>query len=200
MPPVTLSPWQRHVAAWQHCIRCPLCKTRRQVVLAKGPLPCDCLFIGEAPGDSEDVRGKPFIGPAGRDLHLMIEDALAEIGLAPDAFRIAFTNTLACVPKDYESKKKRKGKEPLPNELEACRPRLVSFINMAQPSLIVTVGKVAETEIQKLVDDDVIEPCHLATIVHPAAILQAPVAAKGLMVQRNIVNLVEAFEKLKGSL
>lgn len=196
MPPITSTPWQRHVAAWQDCQRCPLCKTRRKVVLGKGSLPCDVLFVGEAPGDSEDVLGQPFKGPAGRDLDLMIKDAMEEAGMSV-YLRLTFTNTLGCVPKDYESKKKRKGKEPLPNELEACRPRLIAFLKMAQPKLIVCVGRVAESEILKLMEAKAIQTCPTIHIIHPAAILQGPQAAKSLSINKNIVDMVEAFTKLK---
>jgi uracil-DNA glycosylase len=73
--------WSAHVDDWKDCTRCPLHTVRSNVVLARGSIPCDILFVGEAPGRSEDALGKPFVGPAGILLDEMIEDALSGIVL-----------------------------------------------------------------------------------------------------------------------
>ncbi len=62
----------QHIADWESCTRCPLHTTRRWVVLGRGTLPCDVLFVGEAPGNSENDIGKPFIGQAGKILDSLI--------------------------------------------------------------------------------------------------------------------------------
>lgn len=72
-----------HVANWQACKLCNLCKTRTQTVLFRGHIPCDVLFIGEAPGTAEDATGWPFIGPAGQLFDSLVDDALLSLGYGP---------------------------------------------------------------------------------------------------------------------
>lgn len=60
-----MSAWQQHVERWKDCTACPLCRQRYRICLARGDIPCDVLFIGEAPGQSEDATGLVFWGPAG---------------------------------------------------------------------------------------------------------------------------------------
>src|SRR5688572_27705229 len=83
MPPlpnrVSLSPWQEHKQRWQGGCGHVMCSRALNVVLARGDLPCDVLFIGEAPGDSEDVTGNPFTGPAGSLLDDIITQARVEL-------------------------------------------------------------------------------------------------------------------------
>ncbi len=66
------SKYQEYKKQWKGCKRCPLYKTRRKIVHCRGSLPCDIFFLGEAPGDSEDLLGKPFVGPAGKLLDRII--------------------------------------------------------------------------------------------------------------------------------
>ncbi len=78
--------WASHVEKWKSCTLCNLCDHRKHPALYKGSLPCDVLLIGEGPGTSEDVFGKPFVGPSG----LMLDDQLKVSGLAD--FKLGFTN------------------------------------------------------------------------------------------------------------
>lgn len=71
----TSSPWQRHAEKWRDCHLCDLCSQRDRIVLAKGDVPCDLLIIGEAPGESENVTGLPFTGPAGHLLGKIVASA-----------------------------------------------------------------------------------------------------------------------------
>ncbi len=176
-----LSPWVRHQLAWKDCKRCPLCEDRSNIVLARGSLPCDVLFIGEAPGESENVLGKPFCGPAGHLLDTIIEDSIGEYRA-----KLAFTNLIACIPREEDGKKLA---QPPKESILACAPRVVDFAKIASPRLIVCVGKLSTEWVRKI---GIQGP--LIDIVHPAAILRAPIQQKGLMSQRACVILRDGFD------
>jgi uracil-DNA glycosylase len=97
-----VTPFQLHVNRWGDCQQCELHRVRHKVVLARGRVPCDVLFIGEAPGASEDVLGLPFVGPAGHMLDYIIERSIGEHnelrkekGLP--GLRVAMTNLVCCM-------------------------------------------------------------------------------------------------------
>ena len=91
--PKVLSEWRQHWENWVECDRCPLHKTRRNVVLVRGQLPCELLFIGGAPGESEDSLGYPFVGSAGEEFERIMTEALGDRKI-----RYAVTNIIACAP------------------------------------------------------------------------------------------------------
>ena len=102
--------WKDHKEKWINCYGCDLCEQRDKVVLLRGKIPCDVLFIGEAPGVSEDTLGKPFVGPAGTLLDNIIEES------DPGELKLAWTNVIACIPKDDDG---HKVKEPPRYSIEA---------------------------------------------------------------------------------
>ena len=105
MPKVPkLSLYKQHVQRWKSCTACKLCETRKKVVMYRGDVPCDILFIGEAPGPSEDVIGQPFIGPAGHLLDRIIDKAIQPYRkVNPNiSFRKVFTNLVCFIPKAEE--------------------------------------------------------------------------------------------------
>ena len=186
-----LSPYQVHAANWIHCTRCPLHRTRKKVVLARGKVPADVLFIGEAPGESEDVLGSPFIGPAGKLLDSFIE--AAQVGLYAEGespLKLCWTNLVGCIPKEFNAQRKKV--EPLPAEIAACWPRLDEFIELVSPQLIIAVGELSE---KQAVAQNWKKRTRVGVraIIHPAAILRMGVEQKGLVVQRCIVNIRDAF-------
>lgn len=184
--------WELHVAEWANCTRCFLHERRVQTVLAKGSIPCDVLLVGEAPGPSENVTGEPFIGPVGQLLDRVIARAVGQAD--GQGLRLAFTNLVACIPLDDAGKK---FSEPDDECVEACKPRLVQLVEMAQPRLIVTVGQLAADWLTPgFKHSHKLPGVRQAGIVHPAAILRAPLAAQGLMTKRSIVTLAAAFAKL----
>lgn len=186
-PPV-VSPYQQLVNKWKNCTKCDLCKRRCQVVMYRGAIPCDVLFVGEAPGESEDVIGRPFIGPAGDLLNRQIEAALKDSGLTE--VKLGFVNLVGCIPKDEERKKQ----EPTKKEIEACHPRLEALFKLAKPTAVVAVGKLSE---QRLGSAFGTAHAHtFISITHPAAILRADKSQQGLAIQRVIVQLAEVFESL----
>ena len=111
------------------CTRCRLSAGRTQVVFADGSPDADLMFIGEGPGYHEDVQGLPFVGAAGQLLNRL----LGEIGLRREDVYI--TNVVLCRPPG--------NRDPLPDELEACRLHLLRQIELVDPKVIVTLGNFA---------------------------------------------------------
>lgn len=173
-----MSTWLEHVERWRDCQQCPLAQQRDCICLARGIVPADVLFIGEAPGMSEDALGRPFIGPAGQRLDRIIERAL------PAGLPIALTNLVACFPREA---KQAGDNEPERGEILACRGRLVEFVNIAQPRLIVRVGSLA----QSYCNFDGSVP--YADIVHPAWILRRPLAAQHGDTNKAVVTIRTAW-------
>lgn len=190
--------WAQFKERWQNCTACPLAGCRNKIVLAKGKIPCDVLFIGEAPGPSEDVIGQPFVGPAGKLLDQMINEAAQTIHGVME-WKYAFTNLVCCIPK--EEKGGSKFGEPPKEAIVACRKRLMEFINLCQPQLIVMVGKLAGKYLPSQHD---LGGCEwlggelllFAELVHPAAILRADISTKGLLYQRNVAELEANFSNM----
>lgn len=176
-----MTPWRKHKEEWQNCQKCCLCERRKKVVLARGKVPCDVLFIGEAPGHSEDVVGTPFIGPAGKLMQRIIDRSL------DGQYDYALTNLVACIP--LVDKNSNKPQEPPEECIEACEPRLYEFLDIAIPDVVIVVGELAR---EHFVSAD-------ASIVHPGAMKRMDPGQKSLAVQRAIATISDAvyevFEK-----
>ena len=170
-----------HKKKWSDCKDCELCKTRNKVVLARGKIPCDVLFIGEAPGASEDVIGRPFVGPAGHLLDRIVSQAVGE------SVSCLFTNLVACIPKGEDGNKLT---EPEQKHIEACHGRLAEIVKLANPIVTVIVGKLAGKWVPKHFGRD--DLGEVVEIVHPAAILRADVTQQGLLFQRAVVCVRDA--------
>lgn len=203
MPVIQRTPYAQLVYDWQHCRKCDLHQGRTAVVFARGSIPARILFVGEAPGISEDIAGRPFEGPAGQLLNRQINKALSDIGIARDRLpkiatyppsipemSMAFFNLVGCMPKDSTGRKRG---EPLPIEIAACWPRLDKFIDICKPELIVAVGDLAEKQ-AKLQKWE--ERATLTSIIHPAAIIRDDITRQGLSHQRAIAILADAFSDL----
>jgi len=108
------------------CTRCDLWRTRKNAVPGEGDPNAKVMLIGEAPGYWEDVKGKPFVGAAGKFLDML----LAEAGLLRE--KVFIGNVLKCRPPE--------NREPAPAEIEACTPFLERQIRAIKPKLIVTLG------------------------------------------------------------
>jgi DNA polymerase len=108
------------------CTKCPLWKTRKNAVPGEGNSESPVMFIGEAPGQSEDFEGKPFVGAAGK----FLETLLSEIGLSRNDVFIC--NIVKCRPP--------RNREPMPNEIQTCTPYLDRQIKIIKPKFIVTLG------------------------------------------------------------
>lgn len=178
-----MSAWLEHVERWKDCTNCPLCQQRDRICLARGVLPADVVFVGEAPGASEDALGEPFRGPAGKLLDQIIDRAL------PTGTRFALTNLVACFPREAKG---RGDNQPESEEIKECEPRLIEFVNIARPKLIVCVGRL----VTQWIDHDDTVKC--VDIDHPAFILRMPLAQKGMATQKAIVVLRCAVEDVMG--
>lgn len=108
------------------CIKCPLWKTRKNAVPGEGNPEAEIMLIGEAPGYWEDVRGKPFVGDAGK----FLDSLLSEMRFSRE--NIFICNVLKCRPP--------KNREPMPIEIQTCTPYLDRQIRLIQPKFIVTLG------------------------------------------------------------
>jgi uracil-DNA glycosylase family 4 len=115
---------------WAGCQRCPyLEKVRHQVVMGHGNPEADIMFIGQAPGEMEDEKGKPFVGPSGKFLDNIFQ------ALRYPKRELFMTNIVACWPPE--------DREPTTDEKKFCRERLLREIYIVDPKIIVVVGRIA---------------------------------------------------------
>lgn len=111
------------------CTRCRLCETRTNVVFGVGSPRARLMFIGEGPGRDEDLRGEPFVGAAGH----LLDRIIRAMGLQRQEVYIA--NTVKCRPP--------RNRNPMPEELAACRSYLMRQVAAIRPEVIVLLGRVA---------------------------------------------------------
>ena len=111
------------------CERCELCRTRTNVVCGVGPETARIMFIGEGPGENEDLQGVPFVGRGGK----LLDDMLELINL--DRTKVYIANMVKCRPP--------KNRDPLPTEQTACEHWLSRQIELINPRIIVCLGRIA---------------------------------------------------------
>jgi len=111
------------------CQRCPLSKTRKNIVFGEGNVNARLMFVGEAPGFEEDIEGRPFVGEAGR----LLTDIIKAMGFKRDEVYIC--NILKCRPPN--------NRNPLPEEISMCIDYLYKQIDYIQPQIICGLGKFA---------------------------------------------------------
>ena len=124
-------------SACLQCNRCNLSATRTNVVFGVGPADAEVLFVGEGPGQQEDLTGQPFVGPAGQ----LLDDMLSIIGMGRHNCYIA--NIVKCRPPQ--------NRDPLQIEQEACIPWLRKQTKLLRPKIIVCLGRIAA---MKLIKED----------------------------------------------
>ena len=117
------------------CTKCGLCETRHNVVFGVGPRDADVMFIGEGPGEQEDLKGEPFVGAAG----ILLDDMLSIIDLSRENCYIA--NIVKCRPP--------RNRDPLETEQDACIAYLHNQVALIQPKIIVCLGRIAAMRILK---------------------------------------------------
>ncbi|MDX2150376.1 MAG: UdgX family uracil-DNA binding protein [Bryobacteraceae bacterium] len=174
VPPAAALP--ELAGASQRCEGCDLFRAATQTVFGEGPPRARVVMVGEQPGDEEDVKGRPFVGPAGR----LLDKALAEAGV--DRSLVYVTNAVKHF-KFEERGKRRIHKKPSGTEISACRPWLEAELEAIRPELIVCLGSTAA---QALAGRDVrigadrgrfldhhLAPKLMVTI-HPSALLRMP--------------------------
>jgi DNA polymerase len=119
-----------------HCRACPLWEPATQTVFGKGPADARVVLIGEVPGDVEDRKGEPFVGPAGR----LLDRALDEAGI--DRSQAYVTNAVKHF-RFTQSGKRRLHQTPGPEHIAACRPWLDAELSLVNPELVVCLGATA---------------------------------------------------------
>lgn len=200
---MSITPLQQFRAKWSRGCGSELCSHALNIVLCRGTIPCDILLIGEGPGESEDTLARPFCGPAGQLLDQIIEQAIPkDESINEDdepewypKYTHALTNLVCCIPRDQDG---GKAGPPDTDSIIKCQPRLEEFIRLCNPRLIVRVGGLAEKWVGGGMKHTCKIPqgCEVLDIVHPAFILRANMAQRGLLAQRCIVQLRNAVEKL----
>lgn len=127
--PTVADSWEVLQTEVAGCTACGLCTTRTQTVFGVGDKQADWLIIGEAPGQSEDEQGEPFVGKAG----LLLTEMLRAIGLSRD--QVFITNILKCRPPN--------NRDPHANEVASCNAFLQRQLQLVQPKIILAVGRIA---------------------------------------------------------
>ena len=130
--------WESLQTNCMNCTRCGLCETRKNVVFGVGNREADILFVGEGPGEQEDLKGEPFVGPAG----MLLDDMLSIIDL--DRTKNCYiANIVKCRPP--------RNRDPLETEQDACIGYLQEQISLIQPKILVCLGRIAA---QRLIDPE----------------------------------------------
>ena len=171
--------WEQLETQCDACTRCGLCETRHNVVFGVGNRQADILFVGEGPGEQEDLRGEPFVGPAGK----LLDDMLSIIDLYRQE-NCYICNIVKCRPP--------RNRDPLETEQDACIGFLRNQVALVRPRIIVCLGRIAA---KRLIDPEYrITRQHgqwvrkgdfwMPAIYHPSALL------------RDVTKRPETFEDL----
>ena len=160
--------WDELKSACESCEKCELCKTRTNCVFGVGNINADIMFVGEAPGQQEDLSGTPFVGRAGQ----LLDKFLYAIDIKREDVYIA--NILKCRPPQ--------NRDPLPSEEEACIDYLREQVKLINPKVIVCLGRISAMKLIK--PDFKITQEHgmwfkkgnylMTAVYHPAALLRDP--------------------------
>jgi len=190
--------------AVQNCHGCDLYRNATQAVPGEGARSSAIVFVGEQPGDEEDRRGRPFVGPAGR----LLDRALEEAGI--DRSEVYVTNAVKHF-KFEERGKRRIHKKPTASETKACRPWLEAELAIVRPRILVCLGATAAQSVfgpayrvtkerGQFVHHEWAEQA--TSTVHPSAILRAPDDQRQIEYQRFVEDLKkirEAADKKRGA-
>lgn len=122
--------WEELKAQCSTCTACGLCETRHNVVFGVGKEDADILFVGEGPGEQEDLQGEPFVGPAGK----LLDDMLSIIDIDRNT-NCYIANIVKCRPP--------RNRDPQPGEQEACIDYLRNQVALVRPKIIVCLGRIA---------------------------------------------------------
>lgn len=122
--------WEALESACMKCTRCGLCETRKHVVFGTGIRNADIMFVGEGPGEQEDLQAEPFVGPAGK----LLDDMLSIIDLDRKT-NCYIGNIVKCRPP--------RNRDPLETEQDACIGFLRNQVALIQPKVIVCLGRIA---------------------------------------------------------
>jgi uracil-DNA glycosylase len=184
------------------CKACDLWKTGTQTVFGEGQQSSLIMFIGEQPGDKEDLAGRPFVGPAGA----LLDKSLEEAGI--DRAKVYVTNVVKHFK--WEPRGKRRiHKKPNGVEITACRPWLQSEISVIQPRAIICLGSTAaqavispkfRVSVQRgeFVKSELAE--YVTATVHPSSILRAPTDEARRLERERFVNDLKKIRAALGEI
>ena len=158
--------WEILEQTCRGCTACELCGRRTNVVFGVGNRSADILFVGEGPGEQEDLQGVPFVGPAGK----LLDDMLSIIDL--DRTKCYIANIVKCRPPG--------NRDPKEEEQEACIDYLQQQIRLLQPKILVCLGRIAAT---RMIRPDFritrehgtwacVDGIWMSAIYHPSALLR----------------------------
>lgn len=128
-----MSEWEKLEKICYECTQCGLCEGRHNVVFGVGNPEADVMFIGEGPGEQEDLQGEPFVGPAGK----LLDDMLSIIDI--DRTNCYIANIVKCRPP--------RNRDPEPAEQDACIGYLRKQVQLVKPKIIVCLGRIAAKRI-----------------------------------------------------
>ena len=158
------------------CVKCPLGKTRTNLVFGVGNREAELMFVGEAPGEQEDKTGIPFVGAAGQ----LLDKYLTAVGIDREDVYIA--NILKCRPP--------RNRDPLPEEEDACIGHLREQIKLIRPGMIVCLGRISAMRLIK--PDYRITKEHgtfvkkgaflMTAVYHPSALLRDPSKKEDMLI------------------
>lgn len=161
--------WENLEQTCMNCRKCALADTRHNVVFGTGPRTAEVMFIGEGPGEQEDLQGEPFVGRAGK----LLDDMLELIDLDRKT-NVYIANIVKCRPPQ--------NRDPLNTEQDACIGYLRNQVSLIRPRIIVCLGRIAAMRLIK--EDFKITQehgrwfekagVHMTALVHPAGILRDP--------------------------
>ena len=163
-----MSAWEELKMSCTQCQKCGLCATRNHVVFGVGKEDANIMFIGEGPGEQEDLQGEPFVGAAGK----LLDDMLSIIDI--DRTNCYIANIVKCRPPE--------NRDPYPEEQAACMNYLRAQFMLIQPKIIVCLGRIAAC---RIIDErfsitrehgkwQCIKGIWTTAIYHPSALLRDP--------------------------
>ncbi|MGM9643265.1 MAG: uracil-DNA glycosylase family protein [Eubacteriales bacterium] len=181
--------WEELEAKCRECTGCGLCETRTNCVFGTGNRNADLMFVGEAPGEQEDLSGTPFVGRAGQ----LLDRFLYAVDIKREDVYIA--NILKCRPP--------KNRDPLPAEEDACIDFLREQVRLVRPKVIVCLGRIAAMRLIK--PDYKISMEHgtwvekggfyMTAVFHPAALLRDPRRKEDML--KDMKAIKEKIDSLK---
>lgn len=160
--------WQELEQKCQGCQGCVLCETRHNVVFGVGKKDADIMFVGEGPGEQEDLQGEPFVGPAGK----LLDDMLSIIDI--DRTKCYIANIVKCRPP--------RNRDPQETEQDACIGYLRNQFALVRPKVVICLGRIAA---RRLIDTNYritkehgtwvcCQNTWFTAIYHPSALLRDP--------------------------
>lgn len=205
-----LTPYREHELKWADGCGSSECGGARNICFRRGPISAHMLIIGEAPGIGEDNIGKPFVGQSGHLIDYMVAKACKAAGMwsgeDPDvtefidlgeaAIRVCFGNVVNCIPRDPDDP--HGWVKPTKPQIKSCMPRLIEFVELVNPMLIVRAGDVAKQNLTEkmMVKMNLPRRRLVVDLFHPSWILRQDVYRQSTEINRWVVSLTTAMENV----